>query len=69
MERKNSQSKIEANNRYTKKAYEDLRVRVKKGEKERILQFVESKGMSLNGFINKLIYEAMGEESPIGQEK
>ena len=63
-ERKNSQSKIDANNRYTKKAYDDIKVRVKKGKREAITKFAESKGMSLNGFINKLIYQAMGEEQP-----
>lgn len=62
MERKNSQAKIDANNRYVKKAYDDVRVRVKKGERERIQEFAESQGMSLNGLINKLIYQAMGEE-------
>ncbi len=68
-ERKNRQSKIDANNRYVKANYTQLNFRVKKGEEDRIRAYAKSQGLSLNSFVNKLIYEAMGEESPIGQEK
>ena len=63
-ERKNSQAKIDANNRYTKANYTQLNFRVKKGEETKIKDFAKAQGMSLNGFINKLIYQAMGEEQP-----
>ena len=62
--RKNSAAKIAANARYTKKAYDDIKVRVKKGKREEITKFAESKGMSLNGYINSLIAADMGEEQP-----
>lgn len=46
--------------RYNAKAYDDIRVRVPKGEKERIQAFAEANGETINGFINRLITEAMG---------
>ena len=46
--------------RYNAKAYDDIRVRVPKGEKERIQAFAEANGETINGFINRLIMEAMG---------
>lgn len=46
--------------RYNAKAYDDIRLRVPKGEKERIQAFAESNGETVNGFINRLIAEAMG---------
>ena len=46
--------------RYNAKAYDDIRLRVPKGEKERIQAFAEANGETVNGFINRLIMEAMG---------
>lgn len=57
-----SEARKRANEKYTKKAYDDLKLRVKKGEKEKIKEYAESQGKSLNGFINELIYKAMGEQ-------
>ena len=48
--------------RYNAKAYDDIRLRVPKGEKEKIQAFAESQGETINGFINRLITEAMGVE-------
>lgn len=48
--------------RYNAKTYDDIRLRVPKGQKERIQAFAEANGESLNGFLNKLIAEAMGED-------
>lgn len=45
--------------RYCKKAYEDLRIRVKMGNKSKIQSLAESKGLSLNGYINSLIEKDM----------
>ena len=67
-ERKNSQAKIDANNRYTKANYTQLNFRVKKGEETKIREFAKSQGMSLNGLINKLIYQAMGEDMPTTED-
>ena len=46
--------------RYNAKAYDDIRVRVPKGDKEKIQAFAEAQGETVNGFINRLIAEAMG---------
>ena len=46
--------------RYNAKTYDDIRLRVPKGEKERIQAFAEANGETVNGFINRLISEAMG---------
>ena len=46
--------------RYNAKAYDDIRLRVPKGDKERIQAFAEAQGETVNGFINRLIVEAMG---------
>ena len=46
--------------RYNAKAYDDIRLRVPKGQKEKIQAYAESRGETVNGFINHLIAEAMG---------
>ena len=46
--------------RYNAKAYDDIRLRVPKGEKERIQAFAEATGETVNGFINRLIDDSMG---------
>ena len=43
--------------RYNAKAYEDIRLRVKTGEKEKIRAAAEQHGMSLNAFIAEAIRE------------
>ncbi len=49
-----------AKERYNAKAYDDIRLRVPSGKKEQIQEFAEAHGESLNGFLNRLIDEAMG---------
>ena len=46
---------VEAKERYNKKAYDDIRLRVKHGLKEPIQARAESLGKSLNGYITDLI--------------
>ena len=46
--------------RYNAKAYDDIRLRVPHGQKEKIQAFAEAGGETVNGFINRLIMEAMG---------
>ena len=48
---KNSQAKIDNNNKWVAKAYDPLMIRVKKGEKERLKAYAETQGMSLNNFV------------------
>lgn len=55
-----SESQNKATQRYQAKAYDRLPVRVYKGQAEQIKAFAESRGMSLNAYINKLIADDMG---------
>lgn len=48
--------------KYNKKAYDRIALTVKKGEKEIIKDYADSKGMSLNGYINNLIDKDMQEK-------
>lgn len=46
-------------NKYNAKAYDRIALQVKKGQREVIKAYAEAKGMSLNGYINKLIEQDM----------
>lgn len=59
----NSKAKIEANNRYNAKAYDEIKVRVKKGSKATIQAHADSRNESLNGFIKRAIDETIQRES------
>ena len=48
---------MEVKERYNKKAYEDIRLRVKKGEKEKIQARADKLQKSINGYIVDLIEE------------
>lgn len=45
--------------KYNAKAYDEIKVRVFKGEKERISEHAEKRKESVNGFINRAIKETM----------
>lgn len=49
-------------NKYIAKAYDRINLTVPKGKKDAIKAHAESKGMSLNGYINSLINKDMGQE-------
>ncbi|MBP1565425.1 MAG: antitoxin [Oscillospiraceae bacterium] len=51
----------ESKNKYNAKAYDRVSVMLKKGQREIIADYASSQGLSLNGYINKLISEDMGE--------
>lgn len=52
-------SQTQASAKYNAKAYEEIKLRVKKGKKNEIKNYAERQGLSLNGYINKLIAEDM----------
>lgn len=56
---KYTEARKKANEKYNAKAYDEIKIRVRKGEKETIKNHAESKGESLNGFINRAIDETM----------
>lgn len=51
----------EVKDRYNKKAYDDVRVRVKKGQKEIIQKRAEQLNKSVNGYITDLIEEDLAD--------
>lgn len=57
-----SKTSAAAKNRYNAKAYDRIAVVVPKGQKEIIKAHAESKGESLNGFIQRAIEETMKKE-------
>ncbi len=48
-----------ANQKYNAKAYDQIKIVVPKGERDKIKAFAEAKGMSLNGYISDLIAKDM----------
>ena len=55
-----SEARHRANEKWNAKAYDEIKVRVPKGDKEKIQSYAQSHGETVNGFINRLIAEAMG---------
>ncbi len=45
--------------KYNAKAYDDIRLRVTKGQKEIIQAYAEAHGETVNGLINRLINEEL----------
>ena len=58
-ERKVSKSQQKAVNKYVKTNYDRVNVTMPKGRKDEIKAHAESKGESVNGFINRAITETM----------
>ena len=54
-----SKSQLKATEKYNKKAYENIRLRVKAGKKEIIEQYCKLKNNSINNYINKAIDEQL----------
>lgn len=48
-------------NEWNAKKYDQVRLNVLKGQKAIIQAYAEAQGMSLNGYINRLIADDMGE--------
>ena len=53
-------AQTKASAKYNAKAYEEVKLRVSKGQKEQIQAYAKEHGESLNGYINRLITEDMG---------
>ena len=54
-----SESQRKAVAKYNAKSYDEIKVRVSKGNKDIIKAHAESNGESLNGFVNRAIDETM----------
>ena len=67
---KNSAAKLKANNRYAKEKYEEIKFRVHRGEKEKLMQYAREHDYSLNAFIydavcryRQILDEAIADQS------
>ncbi|MDE5754581.1 MAG: hypothetical protein K2H89_08575 [Oscillospiraceae bacterium] len=49
--------------KYMKENYDELKIRVPKGDKEKIKAHAKNKGESVNGFIQRAIKQTMEEDS------
>ena len=58
-----SKAHIRATNKYNAKAYDSLRIVVKKGRKAEIQAHAQSRGESLNAFVGRAIDETMERDS------
>ncbi len=56
---KNSQARIKANNKYNDKAYDRINIAVPKGHKTILQEIASRYGLSVNGYLNKLIDTAI----------
>lgn len=55
-----SEARKKANEKYNAKTYDQVKIIMKKGQREQVKEFAESQGLSLNAYINKLIADDMG---------
>ena len=62
IERKNSEARIRANNKYNEKAYDRINIAVAKGQKDEIKAHADKSGESVNGFINRAIVETISRD-------
>lgn len=53
--------------KYMKENYDNFQIRMPKGKKDEIKAHAESRGESLNGFINRAIDETIGREEKEGE--
>lgn len=49
--------------KYMAENYDEIKVRVPKGKKDKIKAHAEKNGESLNGFVNRAVDEAMSKDS------
>ena len=54
-----SKAQQKAVNKYMKENYDEIKVRVEKGRKDKIKAHAEAQGESVNGFINRAIDHEM----------
>ena len=59
-EKKNSDAKIQANNRYTAKAYDRINIAIPKGRKATVEAMAAERDKTVNGLINQLLQSESG---------
>ena len=63
-----SKAQQRAVSKYMKENYDEIKVRVDKGNKEKIKSHAQARGESLNGFINRAIDETMERDNSGGSQ-
>lgn len=58
-----SKAQQKAVSKYMKANYDEIKIRVPKGDKDRIKEHAEKQGESVNGFIQRAIKQTMEEDS------
>ena len=61
-EKKNSEARIRANNKYNAKAYDRINLAVPKGQKATIQAAADAAKQSLNGYVVKAVEDRMERE-------
>ena len=64
-----SKAQQKAVSKYRRENYDEIKVRVEKGGKDKIKQHAEASGKSLNGYINEAINEKMKRDESENQQK
>lgn len=64
-----SKAQQRAVSKYMKENYDEIKVRVEKGQKEIVKAHAESQGESVNGFINRAIEQQMARDVISGGNK
>ena len=54
-----TKARLEANKKYNAENYDEIKLRVRKGEKEKLQSHAELRGESLNGFIIRAVQETI----------
>ncbi len=65
MARPKTKTTAQIKNDYAKKAYDDVRLQVKKGKKDIIKAHAEAHSESVNGFINRAIDHEMARDNAV----
>ena len=63
-----SKAQQKAVSKYMKENYDELKVRIPKGQKETIKAHAEAQGESLNAFINRAISQAIQKDKAAAEE-
>ena len=63
-----SKAQQKAVSKYMKENYDELKVRLPKGQKNTIKAHAQAQGESLNAFINRAITQTMERDNPATQE-
>ena len=64
-----SKAHIRASDKYNAKVYDDIKIRVKKGERERFKSYLQKHGKSLNGFVVSCISYCIDKDIDLNDAK